>query len=166
MQCMRGKKNWECEVSSHLSAFYSQQPPSQLCTCINTELGCRAFTCSSSLPLYFFFLGITLLFICYTCLWVYRPAMGCLWKSEDGLGKEVSPLLPPCGSWGLSSSLKASAFPSWAISPALPLYINLGPCTWQASVLLLSELYAQLFSWWWFFVLIFEQIFTKLPMLS
>lgn len=30
------------------------QPPSQLCTCTNTELGCRAFTRSSSSPLYFF----------------------------------------------------------------------------------------------------------------
>lgn len=124
-----------------------------------------------------FFLVITLLLIYYTCLWVYRPAVGCLWKSEDGLGKEVSPLLPPCESWGLSSSLRASAFPSWAISPALPLYSKCISCKqhivksafafvyfvfftvlrvepgalYLASKCLASEPYAQLFSWWWFF---------------
>lgn len=179
--------SWE-----HSSYLLLYSPPAQLCAYVNTGLGCRAFTCSSSLPLYFFFLVITLLLIYYTCLWVYRPAVGCLWKSEDGLGKEVSPLLPPCESWGLSSSLRASAFPSWAISPALPLYSKCISCKqhivksafafvcfvfftvlrvepgalYLASKCLAPEPYAQLFSWWWFFVLIFGWIFTKLPMLS
>lgn len=52
--------SWE-----HSSYLLLYSPPAQLCAYVNTELGCRAFTCSSSLPLYIFFSYYTFTYLLY-----------------------------------------------------------------------------------------------------
>lgn len=173
------------EYSSYLLLY---SPPSQLCTSVNTELGCRAFTCSSSSPLYIFFSYYTFTYLLYlsvgiqTCRGAPEEVRG--WLRE---GSQSSP--PPCESWGLSSSLRASTFPSWAISPAPPLYSKCISCKqhivksafacvcfviftvlrvepgalYLASKSLASEPYAQLFSWWWFLFWFLDGFLLRCP---